>query len=35
VDLGYRYRLRDEDNVGRAESDTVFLELRRDFVLVQ
>lgn len=31
LDLGYTHRLRDRDLVGKASSDNVFLELRRDF----
>ncbi len=31
LDAGYSYRWRDEDTEGRANSDTVFLELRREF----
>jgi hypothetical protein len=31
LDLGYTRRLRDQDPVGQADSDSVFLELRRDF----
>ena len=31
LDAGYSYRWRDEDTDGRAMSDTVFLELRREF----
>jgi len=30
---GYEYRMRDEDNVGRATSNRVFLTLEREFVL--
>lgn len=32
LDAGYRYRIRDEQNIGRADSNTVFLELRRSFI---
>jgi hypothetical protein len=31
LDLGYRHRIRDTDTDGRANSDSVFLSLRRDF----
>lgn len=31
LDLGYAHRIRDEDGVGKGDSDQVFLELRRDF----
>jgi hypothetical protein len=31
LDAGYSYRWRDEDGEGRATSDTLFLELRREF----
>lgn len=31
LDLGYTHRLRDKDGVGRGASDSLFLELRRDF----
>ncbi len=31
LDMGYTHRLRDEDGVGRGQSDLMFLELRRDF----
>jgi hypothetical protein len=31
LDLGYRHRIRDDDTDGRADSDSVFLALRRDF----
>lgn len=31
LDLGYRHRIRDDDTDGRADSDSVFLVLRREF----
>lgn len=31
LDLGYTHRLRDKDGVGRGASDSLFLQLRRDF----
>jgi hypothetical protein len=31
LDLGYVHRIRDEDGVGKSDSDQFFLELRRDF----
>ena len=31
MDLGYRHRMRDEDGVGRAHSNSVFMVLQRDF----
>lgn len=31
LDAGYAFRMRDEDATGRANSNNVFLELRRDF----
>jgi hypothetical protein len=30
-DVGYRHRMRDEDGVGRAHSNSIFMVLRRDF----
>lgn len=33
LDVGYTHRLRDKDGVGRGVSDTLFLDLRRDFSL--
>lgn len=32
LDVGYRHRIRDDDTAGRADSNAVFLELRRTFV---
>lgn len=32
LDAGYRYRIRDNESRGRADSNTVFLELRRNFI---
>lgn len=31
MDVGYRHRVRDEDGVGRARSNSVFMVLKRDF----
>jgi hypothetical protein len=31
LDLGYVHRIRDEDGIGKGDSDQLFLELRRDF----
>lgn len=33
LDLGYRHRLQDQDTSGRADSDTVYVVLRRNFDL--
>ena len=35
LDLGYTHRLRDEDGVGEASSDRVFLGLRREFLALK